>query len=81
MELERTKKRVIKDATIYHMGRYRIEGYRHCHKIKIVAKNGKSEIIAYYHPAVADAGWVYIDLTIKKIPALKTYNLKATIRD
>lgn len=81
LELERTKSLEIKDAFVYHQGRVNYGRYTNAHKILIKAKNGKSEIIAYYHPLVADAGWVYIDLTIKKIPVMSTYNLKAKIKE
>lgn len=81
LELEKTKKLEIKDAHVYHKGRVNYGRYTNAHKVLIKAKNGKSEIIAYYHPLVADAGWVYIDLTIKKIPVMGTYNLKAKIKE
>ena len=80
LNLERTKYLEIKHARVYYQGRATIGRYVNCHKVKIVGKNGKSEIIAYYHPQVGDAGWVYMDLTIKKIPFFGSYNLKAVIR-
>ncbi len=81
LELEKTKKLEIKDAHVYHKGRVDYGRYTDAHKVLIKAKNGKSEIIAYYHPLIGDAGWLYIDLTIKKIPVLSTYNLKAKIKE
>lgn len=81
LDLEKSKFLEIKDAYVYHKGRVNYGRYTHAHKILIKAKNGKSEIIAYYHPLVGDAGWVYINLTIKKIPIMGTYNLKAEIKE
>jgi hypothetical protein len=81
LNLERTKYLEIKEAHVYHQGRVTKGRYTNCHKLKIIAKNGKSEIIAYYHPQVGDAGWVHIDLSIKKIPVMGTYNLKADLNN
>lgn len=81
LELEDNGKKEIESAFVYHQGRVDYGRYTNAHKVLIKAKNGKSEIIAYYHPEVEDAGWAYIDLTIKKIPVLKTYNLKARVND
>ena len=72
LQLERTKYLEIKDAHVYHRGRVTKGRYTNCHKLKIIAKNGKSEIIAYYHPQVGDAGWVHTVLLIKKTPVMGT---------
>jgi hypothetical protein len=81
LELEKDGVMEIDSAYVYHQGRVDYKRYTKCHKVLIKAKNGKSEIIAYYHPQVGDAGWAFIDLTIKKIPVLKTYNLKAKVTE
>ena len=81
LELENNGEKEIESAFVYHQGRVDYGRYTDAHKVLIKAKNGKSEIIAYYHPEIEDAGWAYIDLTIKKIPVLKTYNLKAQVKD
>jgi hypothetical protein len=81
LSLERSKSLELEGANIYHQGRIDVGRYTNCHKVKIVAKNGKSEITAFYHPQVGDAGWVHINLIIKKIPLMKTYNLKADLNN
>lgn len=81
INLEQTKEIEIKDAFVYHQGRVDYGRYLNCHKILIKAKNEKSEIIAYYHPTIADAGWAYISLTIKKIPVIRNYNLQAKLKE
>lgn len=81
LDLEKTKELEIKDAFVYHQGRVDYGRYTNCHKVLIKAKNGKSEIIAYYHPLIGDAGWAYISLTIKKIPVMGTYNLQAKLKE
>lgn len=80
LDLERDGKLEIKDAFVYHKGRVNYGRYTNAHKVFIVAKNGKSEITAIYHPIITDAGWAAISLTIKKIPVMGTYNLKAIIK-
>ena len=80
LDLERTGYLEIKDAYVYHKGRVTYGRYTNAHKVFIKAKNGKSEITAYYHPIIGDAGWAYISLTIKKIPVMGTYNLKAKLK-
>lgn len=81
LDLEESGSLKLKDAEVFHLGRVTMGRYTNCHKVKILAKNGKSQIIAYYHPQVKEAGWVHIDLTILKIPVVKTYNLKATVKN
>lgn len=81
LDLERTKTLELKDAYIYHQGRVNFGRYTNSHKVLIKAKNGKSEIVALYHPIIGDAGWVNIDLTILKVPVLGKYNIKATVVD
>jgi hypothetical protein len=79
LDLEKDKILDIGEARVVHEGRASIGRYKDCHKIKIMPKNGKSEMTAYYHPQVGDAGWVHISLTIKKIPVMGNYNLTADL--
>jgi hypothetical protein len=81
LALENSKSLILKNAKIYHLGRVNFGRYTKCHKVKIIANNGKSEMIAYYHPQVGDAGWVHLHLTIKKIPVIKSYDIRANIKE
>jgi hypothetical protein len=81
LDLENNGSIEIKDAFVYHQGRVSIGRYTRAHKVFIVAKNGKSEITAYYHPQIEDAGWAFIHLKIKKIPVLGSYELKASVKN
>jgi hypothetical protein len=80
LKLEDTKSRKIKDAKVFHKGRVTIGRYKDCHKILIKPNNGKSTIVAYYHPNVDVAGWVKVNLTINKVPAIGSYSLTANVK-
>lgn len=80
LDLERTGYLEVEDAHVYHKGRVTYKRYTDAHKVFIEAKNGKSQMSVIYHPIIKDAGWAYISLTIKKIPVMGTYNLKAKLK-
>jgi hypothetical protein len=81
LNLEKGGELEVKDAFVFHQGRIDYGRYTNCHKILIIGKNGKSETIAYYHPLVKDAGWVFISLTLKNMKVIGSYNLKADLAE
>jgi hypothetical protein len=68
------------DATVYHLGRVKLGGLINAHLVKIVAKNGKSEIEVTYHPQLPELGWAKVKLTIfTPIPIFKNYSIEAAL--
>jgi hypothetical protein len=82
LELEIKGTRELVDAWLKHQGRVEIAGLKDIHFVKIIAKNGRSEIDVYFHPTVEELGWVFLRLTLHtEIPLLRHYALEAKLRN
>jgi hypothetical protein len=77
LDLQKSRKKLVRQAVLYHKGRVNVGRYYQAHKVLLVADNGKSELTFYYHPKAPGLGWFKVHLKIKKIPVLKTYQLTA----
>ena len=79
LNLEVTKSRDMKKATLHHAGRVDIGKYKNAHHLRILNKKGKFECDLYYHPSMPELGWPEMRL-ILNVSILKDYELKAVLK-
>ncbi len=80
LKLEVDKKMDLPDATLVHMGRVKLGALDNAHQVRIIAKNGRSEIDVYFHPHLPELGWGKVRILLHTpIPLLRDYSLEALL--
>lgn len=81
LNLEKQGTMDLPEATLIHLGRVSIGNHQQGHRVKIKAKNGRSETDVYYHPHLPELGWGKVGLLLHTpIPMLKDYSLEAVLQ-
>ena len=79
-ELQKKKKDAFAGVRLTHLGRTNTGKYRDCHKVLIERGNGDWSAVVYFHESAAAPGWVAMEVTLKRIPVIKSYTLHTKLK-
>ena len=76
MELETKGVVVLTDVILKFVQRLKWPGHSDAYQFLILPKNGKTKILAVYHPSIPAAGWIKLIITfINNIPIFNGYEI------
>lgn len=76
MELETKGTIELKDVVLNFIKKVKWSGHSDAYQFSIIPKNGKTKILAVYHPALPAAGWMKLVITfINNIPIFNGYEI------